>query len=270
MRIFNKEVSIFDFFPYFFTRIYRRYLIKQPEWKNWQNPAVTVVLYFGPTLKTYSQFGEDIILSDIFKEKLNPGKFIDVGANHPKELNNTYRLYLSGWRGVNIEPGEKMHKLLNECRPEDTNLKVGLGKTSGKAIFYEMDVDSVSTFNLAEAENGQYHKNIISKNELDVLTLKQIYETYFKDSHCDLLSVDVEGNNFEVLEGNDWNSFRPTYIIIEMPGPERLDIIPFLFKKGYFLVFDNSLNGIFLDSGVGEVDKGPSNFAECLKPHART
>ena len=269
MRIFNKQVSLIDFLPYFCTRIYRRYILKKPEWQNWQNPAVPVLLYFGPDLKTYSQFGEDIILSDIFKGKLNSGKFIDVGANHPEELNNTYRLYLNGWRGVNIEPGEKMFKLLNERRPGDINLKVGLGKNSGKAIFYEMDIDSVSTFNITEAENGQYHKNIVSKNEVDVLTLCDIHKTYFKDSYCDLLSVDVEGNNFEVLEGNDWDNFRPTCIIIEMPGPERLEIIPFLYKKGYFLVFDNSLNGIFLDSGVGVIDKNPKNFMECLKPHSK-
>ena len=56
-----------------------------------------------------------------------------------------------------------MFKLLNERRPGDINLKVGLGKNSGKAIFYEMDIDSVSTFNITEAENGQYHKNIVSE-----------------------------------------------------------------------------------------------------------
>jgi hypothetical protein len=93
--------------------------------------------------------------------------------------------------------------------------------------------------------------------------------TYFKDSHCDLLSIDVEGNNFEVLEGNDWDLFRPTCIIIEMPGPERLEIIPFLYQNGYFLVFDNSLNGIFLDSGIGAGHSKPNSLEDCLKPHSK-
>ena len=269
MRIFNKEISILDFFPYFCTRIYRRYILKKPEWLNWQKCAVPVLLYFGPALNSYSQFGEDIILSDIFKNKTDPGRFIDVGANHPRELNNTWRFYLNGWRGINVEPGAKMHQLLNDQRPEDINLKIGLGKNAGIATFYEMDVDSVSTFNMAEANNGQYHKNIVSQNQVNILTLQDLYKTYFKNSHCDLLSIDVEGDNFEVLEGNNWDLFRPTCIIIEMPGPERIKIIPFLYQKGYFLVFDNSLNGIFLDSGIGVVNRRPNNLEDCLKPHSR-
>ena len=67
MRILNKEINIFDLLPYFVLRIWRQYLVVPDEWKKWQKSAVPVLLYHGPFLDSYSQFGEDIILADIFK-----------------------------------------------------------------------------------------------------------------------------------------------------------------------------------------------------------
>jgi len=166
-------------------------------------------------------------------------------------------------------PGRKCSTCCKKIRPEDKNLRVGVGKVSGSAVFYEMDVDSVSTFNTSVAQNNQYNKSIVSQNKVEILTLAEIFINQFMvyGQVCDLLSVDVEGNNFEVLAGNDWQRFRPSYIIIEMPAAERLDIVPYLYQKGYFLIFDNSLNGIFKDSGVAGPHPYPDSFSECLKPH---
>jgi FkbM family methyltransferase len=266
MKIFNKEISIFDFLPYIFFRIHRQYKSRRDEWRKWQNPATPILVWHGEILDTYSQFGEDIILSEIFRDQPT-GRFLDVSANHPKELNNTYKLYKKGWRGVNVEPGNKMFDLLQQVRPDDKTLQVGVGKNSGQATFYEMDVDSISTFNLKAAHNSEYGKNIISSNQVKIITLAQIFEAEFYSLHCDLLSINVEGDNFEVLEGNDWARFRPSYIVIEMPGQERTEIVPYLYRQGYFLVYDNSLNGIFKDSGLPGPHNQPKTLQQCLNAH---
>ena len=52
--------------------------------------------------KNYSQFDEDLFIKDFFLNKA-PGKFVDIGCFHPIRYNNTYLLYKSGWRGVNID-----------------------------------------------------------------------------------------------------------------------------------------------------------------------
>ncbi len=268
MKVFNKNISIFDFLPYIFLRIQRQYKARQSKWKKWQNPATPVLLWHGDLLDTHSQFGEDIILSEIFRNQ-PLGHFLDVGANHPKVLNNTYKLYKKGWRGVNIEPGKKMFELIQAVRPDDKTLQIGVGKNSGQATFYEMDVDSISTFNKKVAHNSQYGKKIIGSNLVKILTLAHIFEAEFNELHCDLLSIDVEGDNFEVLQGNDWNRFRPSYIIIEMPEEERIEIIPYLYQQGYFLVYDNSLNGIFKNSGVPGPHDHPESLGQCLIPHSK-
>jgi hypothetical protein len=45
--------------------------------------------------------------------------------------------------------------------------------------------------------------------------LEKICDTYAKNKHVDILSVDVEGLDMDVLESNNRNKYRPTYIIIE-------------------------------------------------------
>lgn len=132
--------------------------------------------------------------------------------------------------------------------------------------FLWKDVDAVSTFNKKEARNNQYDKKIISENEISVLTMKDIFETYCKNSTVDFVSIDVEGDNRMVLEGNEWSLYRPSYILIEMPGEERLKIIPYLYQQGYYWIFDNSLNGIFADSGIKSA-KPPISFEQCLVKH---
>jgi hypothetical protein len=43
----------------------------------------------------YSQFGEDIILSELLKKELSSGFYIDVGCYHPKKYSTIIRLICS-------------------------------------------------------------------------------------------------------------------------------------------------------------------------------
>ena len=52
--------------------------------------------------KSYSMDGEDIEIFNYFKNKKN-GFYVDVGAYHPIQRNNTMLLYLNGWEGINID-----------------------------------------------------------------------------------------------------------------------------------------------------------------------
>lgn len=40
---------------------------------------------------TYSQYGQDISVSRILRNKFN-GYFLDIGSSHPKKFSNTYLL----------------------------------------------------------------------------------------------------------------------------------------------------------------------------------
>ena len=52
--------------------------------------------------ETFAMDGEDIAIKR-YAEKIKNGIYVDVGAHHPIQRNNTHLLYKSGWRGVNID-----------------------------------------------------------------------------------------------------------------------------------------------------------------------
>ena len=64
-----------------------------------------------PAFVSYAQNMEDVVLGRLVS--LVPrGRFIDVGAGHPRLENVTYALYLQGWRGINVEPMQAEVELL--------------------------------------------------------------------------------------------------------------------------------------------------------------
>ena len=73
--------------------------------------------------KSYSMDGEDIEIFNYFKNKKN-GFYVDVGAYHPIERNNTMLLYLNGWEGINIDISAFSIKLFNHLRARDLNLNL--------------------------------------------------------------------------------------------------------------------------------------------------
>lgn len=53
--------------------------------------------------------------------------YIDVGANHPTDISNTYLLYRNNYNGYLIEPNPELCNLLKVFRPKDKVLNIGIG-----------------------------------------------------------------------------------------------------------------------------------------------
>jgi len=84
--------------------------------------------------KYYSHGKEDLEILKIFKKK--KGFFVDVGCHHPSRLNNTYLLYLNGWRGINIDLNKISIEIFNFARPKDININSAVSLKRGKVFFY--------------------------------------------------------------------------------------------------------------------------------------
>ena len=70
---------------------------------------------FRYTRKSFSQFGEDLIIEsalNIIKEKNIT--YLDIGANHPFLISNTYYFYRNGSTGTLIEPDPTLYKDLKK------------------------------------------------------------------------------------------------------------------------------------------------------------
>ncbi len=153
-------------------------------------------------------------------KKKYKGFYVDVGAHHPIRFSNTYFFYRRGWKGINIDPTPKSMQPFNLFRRRDINIEVGIGKNTGKFQFFCFNEPALNTFDKGLAEERNTGKYYIKKTiEVPILPLRNILEKYVqKNQKIDFFSIDVEGLDFEVLESNDWERFKPEFILVEDIG----------------------------------------------------
>ena len=166
---------------------------------------------------SYSQEGEDRILTRIFEHKAE-GFYVDVGAHHPIFLSNTYLFYRRGWRGINLDAAPGSMAAFELMRPNDINLEVAIGEEPGSLPFHIFNDPALSTFNpvVAKERNGVGTWRVIEIRPIEIRTLAQVLEEYLPaGKSIDFLTVDVEGLDLPVLRSNDWERFRPEYILAE-------------------------------------------------------
>jgi len=205
--------------------------------------------------KSWSQEGEDLILSRYFENLKTNGFYVDVGAHHPLRFSNTYKFYRQGWRGINIDAMPGSMDLFNRLRPRDINLEKAVSDSKQIMTYYAFNEPALNGFSkeLTEHRNGQANNKIIFKKDIETSTLEEILDQYMpKDQKIDFLSVDVEGLDFAVLKSNNWAKYAPEVILIEILGStldELLDgeVTIFLKKFGY-TIYAKSINTVIFKS----------------------
>ena len=166
---------------------------------------------------SYAQEGEDMIL-DRFLNSKTEGFYVDVGAHHPIRFSNTYYFYKRGWQGINIDAMPGSMKSFDEIRPNDINLEVGVGKGTTLATFFIFNEPALNTFSETEALAKDQLKDyfIVDRKSIRIQSIKDILDKYLPaEQIIDFLSIDAEGKDLEVLESNDWHTYRPSFVLVE-------------------------------------------------------
>ncbi|MCP4441160.1 MAG: FkbM family methyltransferase [Aureispira sp.] len=222
----------------------------------------TIIEWIYPSLlfanKSFSQDGEDMLLRAFYEGKKNyKGFYVDIGAHHPYRFSNTAFFYKKKWRGINIEPTPSLMGAFQRVRKRDINLNIGISNSNSKLTFYEFNEPALNSFDkdLSKQRDQDSSNNykIISEKEIQVNCLKDVLEKHLpKNQTIDFFNVDAEGRDLDVLESNDWNKFRPIYVLVEdlfnAEDSSSSKIYSFMVGKGYRLVGRSKRTFLFEDN----------------------
>jgi len=187
--------------------------------------------------KSYSQFGEDLIINNFFGNYV--GKYVDVGCYHPTKYNNTALLHKKGWRGINIDLNQVSIDFFNACRTNDLNITACLSDKEE-----EVTIFLVSEFSPLNSANIDNSKNFEIKNPKKVKVRTKIFSDLVKDNF-DFLNIDCEGNDYKILKTIDLKKYTPKLINIEIDLKNKKNIYDYLNSNGYKILEVKSLSHIF-------------------------
>ena len=175
------------------------------------------------------------------------GYFVELGANDGFTQSNTlYYELLKGWKGILIEPNPNQY--LKCCYFRDYTKNEIFCNACVDFNYREKYVDMsygdlMTTSESLELERPEGHNFFDKKNQhvnaiehtLAFGSLASTLDGILKKSRApkviDLLSLDVEGAEFSVLSGIDYETNKFKYILVETRSPKKMK--NFLIKRKY-------------------------------------
>lgn len=180
-----------------------------------------------------SQDNQDLIALHLLKKHfpergIDALKVVDIGANHPIRLSNTY--YFEQLFGASVfafEPNIGLKKLWDELRPNtkvyyngvsDKQDTLTLLVPSGEKEAFSNDV--FATFQKSMSKLDNLKNEEIVQHEVEVGPLSQFLEW----GQYDFLFIDTEGHEESVLMGIDFGKFKFKVVVLEnnyVPGGDE-------------------------------------------------
>lgn len=178
----------------------------------------------------------DYKLDKLFNHK-NNGFFIELGANNGLLQSNTAFLEKNrNWKGILIEPNKKNFNLCKINRPNSScyNFACVSNDYNDEFIYGDFELPENDQISLMSSING-IRLNNTNLSKVPASTLTKILDNE-NISTIDLLSLDVEGYEYNVLKGLNLNKYRPTYLLIEIYDINFNIICDYLKTNNYCLV----------------------------------
>jgi FkbM family methyltransferase len=208
--------------------------------------------------RSFSQSGEDLIIDFILNNHfatIQPS-YLDIGAYDPVKFSNTYLFYERGCSGVLIEPDPDLSANLAKTRPRDRVLNIGVSDKESESDFYLVSPATLNTFSKKEFDQYKIFYPGTTLREIVKTKTKRIgsiLDAHFKGG-LDLLSIDVEGLDYQIISSINFKKHRPTVICVESVEYANGNTLiktnglsKLLFSKNYFLYADTFINSIFVD-----------------------
>lgn len=198
----------------------------------------------------YSQNNEQQIIQEYFGNHI--GTFLDLGSNDGETLSNVYACVERGWAGTCVEPSKtafnKLFELHKNRQVECFN--VGVSDKEGLVDFHDSgthlnkgDTSLLSTF-----VQGDYDKwkssTQYTTTTAQLITFKQLM-VLSKIKHFDLITIDIEGLDFQVLSQMNLTKLKCKMLIVETNSVEDKKYIDYCDLFGFKVIHKNFMNLIF-------------------------
>lgn len=195
-------------------------------------------------MRLVSQFGEDAWILDLFEGKLD-GVYLEVGAFDGVLLSTTYAMEAIGWRGLLVEPLEDRYLACVKQRPGSVVVRAAVGKrgSSGTTSFEQIvgvgegalaDVASSIALPEHQREHAKRYDASVKKIEVPLTTLAELLDRANFGGRVDVAVVDVEGFEYEAIDGLELERHRPRVLIVEdLSGGKEQRVAGVLRSSGY-------------------------------------
>jgi len=207
-------------------------------------------------MRYYSQNNEEQLILDQFGLVNNNFVVLDIGANDGKTFSNSRRVIEMGWEGHLIEPSPRAFDKLQTLYQHSSNVhlyNIGLLHKDTKAYLFESDthdngddVALVSSYSTTEIEKWKKKNVKYEKVETTILS----FQSFIDITHCqkfDLISLDIEGYEYVVLQQINLAQYDVKMLIIEWNGNQEIrnKIDAYCKKFNMVLVAENAENLIY-------------------------
>lgn len=179
--------------------------------------------------RMFSQFQQDYYFySRHFKYLNRPGVYLDIAANNPVTISNTFFMdRCLGWKGVCVEANPNYHDKLYRMRSCQL-VPTCVGSKEGQGVRFNLR-GGVSGIVGKTYRHGKDAMHLISRR----CTMMKIILARNGITQVDFLSLDVEGHELEVLKGFDWDKVIVNVMSIETSETSLVQIEKYLTSKGY-------------------------------------
>ncbi len=187
----------------------------------------------------YSQYDEQKYILDACPDV---GRFLDIGAYHPKVFSNTRALYEAGWSGIMLEPGPRqMLDLIAEYgnEPRVTLVAAAVGLEAGELPLRVTD-DATCTLS-GEFADKHAESNYTGTITVPVLTLERIFLRW---GSFDFINLDAEGVSADLFMELMKSEARPRCICVEHDN-RLTELAAEATRAGYRVTLVNGTNAVF-------------------------
>lgn len=140
------------------------------------------------------------------------GYFVEVGANRPQLLSQTFDLEQKGWTGILIEPQPHLADELRRCRSARVFAEACSSRQSSGSRMPLYLAGPLSSFDQKLNVTDLKPHAVI---DVPARTLDEILIEARASAPIDFVSIDVEGHEEAVLDGFDLPRWRPRLVLIE-------------------------------------------------------